>query len=84
MSIRRGKITREDALQLAKTHDGIFPSTYLGKSLSDILEPIDINISEFEEICDRFTNKKLFKKNDDGSLKKDDSGRPIKINYDNL
>ena len=43
-----------------------------------------INISEFEEICDCFTNKKLFKKNDDGSLKKDDSGRPIKINYDNL
>ena len=84
MSIRRGKITREDALQLAKTHDGIFPSTYLGKSLSDILEPLDINISEFEEICDCFTNKKLFKKNDDGSLKKDDSGRPIKINYDNL
>ena len=84
MSIRRGKITREDALQLVKVHDGIFPSTYLGKSLSDILDPLDINISEFEKICDRFTNKKLFKKNDDGSLKKEDSGRPIKINYDNL
>ena len=84
MSIRRGKITREDALQLVKVHDGIFPSTYLGKSLSDILEPLNINISEFEKICDRFTNKKIFKKNDDGSLKKDDSGRPLKINYDNL
>ena len=38
---------------------------------------------EFDDLCLKFTNKKLFQKNSDGSLKYDNSGNLIKLNYDN-
>jgi N-acetyl sugar amidotransferase len=83
LHIRRGRMSREQALKLVKEHDGQYPKSYLGKSLEDILTPIGMNISEFHEICDRFTNLALFKKNSDGSLVRDQFGAPIKTNFDN-
>ena len=38
---------------------------------------------EFIDICDKFTNKKIFKTNKDGSLFKDNTLSLKKINYDN-
>jgi N-acetyl sugar amidotransferase len=83
LHIRRGRISREDGLQLVKQHDGKFPWTYLGKPLEKILEPLDIALDEFVRICDRFTNKKLFIKDVKGNLAKDKHGNLTKINYDN-
>lgn len=83
LHIRRGRMSREQALELVKVHDGQYPKSYLGKSLEDILTPIGISTSEFNEICDRFTNESLFKKNPDGSLMRDKFGAPIKTNFDN-
>lgn len=83
LHIRRGRISREDGLQLVKKLDGVFPWTYLGKSLEDILRPLDMSVSAFIEICDQFTNKKIFCRNPDGSLLKDSFGNLTKINYDN-
>jgi N-acetyl sugar amidotransferase len=80
---RRERITREDALDIVRLHDGKFPWTYLGKSLQDILEPLDIGIDEFIRICDRFTNKKLFRTDKRGELIKDRHGNLTKLNYDN-
>jgi N-acetyl sugar amidotransferase len=84
LHIRRGRLTRQDGLDAVKRHDGQFPWEYLGKPLKDILAPLDMSVDEFIKVCDRFTNKKLFKRNPDGSLLKDSSGRLTKINYDNL
>ncbi|MBI1954486.1 MAG: N-acetyl sugar amidotransferase, partial [Proteobacteria bacterium] len=53
--IRRGRLSREDALPLVKVHDGKFPWTCLGKPLEEILKEIDMNVGEFMTICDRFT-----------------------------
>ena len=39
---------------------------------------------EFKIVCEKFTNKKLFKKNPDGSLFYDNTGSLIKNNYDNV
>src|SRR6185312_1006906 len=38
--IRRGRLTREDAVRLVMRHDGRFPSTYLGRPIEQILAEI--------------------------------------------
>jgi N-acetyl sugar amidotransferase len=83
LHIRRGRITREDGLELVKQHDGKFPHSYLGKSLEAILSPLDLSVDEFVRICDRFTNKKLFVRDAGGNLVRDKQGNLTKINYDN-
>ena len=80
---RRGRITRQDAMELVKIHDGKFPWTYLGKPIEEILKPLDITLDEFIKICDRFTNKKIFLTDSRGNLVKDKHGNLTKINYDN-
>jgi N-acetyl sugar amidotransferase len=72
--IRRGRLSRQDGLALVKRHDGKFPWTYLGKRIEDILAPLDMPVEEFIEICDRWTNKKLFKCDNQGKLIKDRFG----------
>ena len=84
LHIRRGRITREDGLELVTRHDGKFPWTYLGKSLEDILRPLDISVDQFVAICDRFTNKRIFKLDRDGRLVKTARGDLVKLNTDNL
>ncbi len=84
LHIRRGRLTRQDGLEAVKRLDGKFPWEYLGKHLSDILEPLNITVEEFTKICDRFTNKKLFKRDSAGGLLKDRHGNLQKINDDNL
>jgi N-acetyl sugar amidotransferase len=83
MHIRRGRLTREDGLEAVKRLDGKFPWEYLGKSLEDILRPLDISLDEFTRICDKFTNKKIFKRDASRVLIKDRDGNLTKVNYDN-
>lgn len=84
LHVRRGRITREDAIAITRMHDGKFPWTYIGKPIEKILEPLDISMDEFIKICDRFTNKKLFLTDSRGNLIKDKYGNLTKINYDNI
>jgi N-acetyl sugar amidotransferase len=81
--IRRNRLTRNDGLKIIKMHDCKYPWSYLGRPLQEILAEFDMNIEEFNKVCDSFTNKRLFKKNDDGSLFRDDEGNLIKVNDDN-
>ena len=83
MHIRRGRLTRQDGLEAVKRLDGTFPWEYLGKSLEDILRPLDITVDEFIRLCDKFTNKKIFKRDVSGALVKNRDGNLTKINYDN-
>ena len=84
LHVRRERITRQDALEIVIARDGKFPWTYLGKSLKDILDPLDLSVDEFIKICDRFTNKKIFKRDTSGLLIKDKRGNLEKLNNDNL
>ena len=60
------------------------PWEYLGKSLEEILRPLEMTVQEFISICDKFTNKKIFKRDVTNMLIKDRDGSLRKINYDNL
>ena len=68
------RLNRADAVILARRYDGKFPWTYLGRKLEDILADIDMTVPEFVAVCDRFTNKKLFRTNNAGELIKDRDG----------
>lgn len=74
--IRRGRLTREDAVHLVRRHDGRFPWTCLGKPLEETLREIDMTVDEFLRVCDRFTNKRLFQC--------DNSGKPVRDREGNL
>lgn len=84
LHIRRGRLNRQDGLDAVKRLDGLFPWEYLGKSLEEIIKPLDISLDEFIVLCDKFTNKKIFKRDGNGVLIKDHRGNLLKINYDNL
>lgn len=58
--IRRGQISRENALPIAQERDRMFPATYLGVPLREILKPLEMSVPEFLEVCDTFTNRDLF------------------------
>lgn len=83
LHVRRGRISRQDALEIVKARDGKFPWSYLGKPLAEILEPLGMTNDEFIKICDRFTNKKIFKRDAAGVLVKDRRGNLEKLNHDN-
>lgn len=83
LHIRRGRLTRQDGVEIVRRLDGQFPSEYLGKSLQAILEPLEMTVDEFVRVCDRFTNKKLFRRDAAGALVKDSHGNLTKLNYDN-
>ena len=78
--IRQKIISREEGVKLVKENDGKYPKLYLGKKLDNILKDIDLTIDEFDKICDRFTNKEIFKCNQAGELIKDENKNLTLIN----
>ena len=84
LQVRRNRISRRDALEIVRNRDGKFPWVYLGKPLAEILQPLDMSVDEFVAICDKFTNKRIFKRDGAGALVKDKHGNLQKLNNDNL
>jgi len=84
LHIRRGRLTRNIGLEIVKRLDGKFPVEYLGKSLADTLRPLEMSVEDFVKVCDRFTNKKIFKRDKNGDLLRDKDGNLTKLNDDNL
>lgn len=78
--IRRGLISRSDALELVRSHDGLYPSKYIDLDLNDILKTINMDIDEFNSLCDMYTNYSLFKTDSGGNLVKRVDGSPELVN----
>ena len=76
--IRRGRLSRDWAIDLVRRHDGRYPHTYLGQSLEVTLEKVGLTIEQFDEICNRFSNKSLFvsDKHDVAGIKRRQDGSP--------
>lgn len=72
--IRRGRMSRSEAIAVVNERDGKFPWSYLGKSLDQILEPLEISVEAFVEVCDKFTSREIFLTDASGNLIKDKRG----------
>ncbi len=79
IDIRNKRLTRSEGLELVKKYEGRIPRKYL----KEFLEDFEISEREFYEICEKFTNKDIFKKDNDGNLLYDKEHNLEKINYDN-
>lgn len=80
IEIRHGRMTRDEGLNLVKRYEGKIPTKYF----SEFLEAAEITEEEFIKICEKFTNKDLFKKDENGNLLRDEANNLEKINYDNV
>lgn len=58
IDIRKGRISREEALSLCKQYDGNYPKD----NEKVFLEYFDMSKEEFEKVLDKHVNKKLFSK----------------------
>ena len=58
IEIRRGAMTRDQAINLARLYDNHFPK----ENIEKYLNYYEISIGEFEKILDKWANKKLFEK----------------------
>ena len=80
VQIRLNWLNREEAMKLVREYEGKLPEKYL----NEFLAQWDMSRDEFFKIADKFTNKELFKKDENGILHRDELGNLEKINYDNL
>jgi N-acetyl sugar amidotransferase len=83
LHVRRGRLSRGDAVEIVRRVDGRYPWTYLGRDLEDIIRPLDLSLGDFDEICDQFTNPSLFETDAAGALRRQRDRTLIKVNYDN-
>lgn len=75
IDIRNKRMTREDGLKLVKQYEGKIPTRYL----NEFLEDFELTKEEFLQVCDKFTNKDLFKKDKNGNLFHDEAGNLEKV-----
>jgi len=59
IEIRRGAMTRDQALNLVNLYDGLYPEEYI----QTYLDYYQMTLSEFDDVIDRWANKNLFDKN---------------------
>ncbi|MBO83356.1 MAG: flagellin modification protein, PseA [Actinobacteria bacterium] len=79
IDIRNKRLRRDEGLELVKKFEGKIPKKYYNEFLQDY----SLTEKEFLEICEKFTNKEIFKTNSDGSLLRDKNNDVEKIKYDN-
>lgn len=60
--IREGRVSREEAIWLVNEYDGKCGSKYI----KEFCDYIDITVDEFWKVVDKFVNKELFKKDENG------------------
>jgi N-acetyl sugar amidotransferase len=58
--IQNDRMSRDEALEIIKKHDGEFPS----KNLGGVLGYLDLKEDEFKEIVDKHRNTEIWKKNE--------------------
>jgi N-acetyl sugar amidotransferase len=80
IEIRHGRMTREEGLKLVKQYEGKIPR----KNLDAFLKDADLTWDEFLKVCEKFTNKSLFKTDKNGNLIRDKNGDIEKLYYDNI
>lgn len=62
--IRRGRLTRKNAIELCKKVEGYTPDSYLGITLCDILDQVEMTAADFQKIAARFMDSSKFEVRD--------------------
>jgi len=66
IEIRRGAMSRDQAVNLVRVYDGQFPAEHL----ETYLDYYEMSKPEFQAVLDRFTNQELFELSADGPIPK--------------
>jgi len=74
LDIRLGYINREEAVRLVNKYDGIPPK----KAIQEYLKYTGFTKEEFEKIVDSYTNKRIFKRDENRNFLKDIDGSLIR------
>ncbi|PIF03808.1 MAG: flagellin modification protein, PseA [Arcobacter sp.] len=74
LDIRLGYIKRDEAIRLVNKYDGIPPK----KAIKKYLEYTGFTKEEFNKIVDSYTNKRIFKRDENGKFLKDIDGSLIR------
>lgn len=69
VDVRHERMTRDEAMELVRERDGLFPRTYMGVPIGRVLQRIGMSEAQLMDTLDRFTNWELF----DG----EERGRPM-------
>jgi N-acetyl sugar amidotransferase len=75
IDIRNERITREEAVHLVRKYEGKLPRRYL----EEYLEFVGMTEDEFYETLDAFTNKAIFKTDENGRILRDANGEVQKL-----
>jgi len=57
--IRAGRVTRDDAMEWIKMHDGMPPDTYMDVPLSEVLHALRMSQDDFHRLCQRYMNRDI-------------------------
>jgi len=74
LDIRLGYITREEGVRLVNKYDGIPPM----KAINEFLDYTGFTQEEFQKITDSFTNKKIFKRDENRNFIRDIDGSLVR------
>jgi len=75
IDIRNNRMTRDEGLKIVETYEGKIPK----KCLKWFLNEYELQFEEFIQICDKFTNKKIFRTNKDDTIFHDQDGNVEKF-----
>lgn len=75
--IREGRVSRNQAIRIVGKYEGQLPTKYL----QDFLNFVGCTREEFDATLDRFTNRKIFKLDENGNFLRDENGDVIKNDY---
>jgi len=74
LDIRLGYITREEGVRLVNKYDGIPPK----KAIKEYLNYTGFTHTEFDKIVDSYTNKRIFKRDENGKFIRDIDGSLVR------
>ncbi len=74
IDIRNSRLSRAEGLALVKQFDGKYPHY----AVNEFIKYSGMSKIEIDNVIDSYTNPVFFKKNEDGSFKRDDEGNLIK------
>lgn len=74
LDVRLGYISRDEAVRLVRKYDGIPPQ----KAIKKYLDYTGFTKVQFDKIVDSFTNKRIFKRDENGNFIKDIDGSLVR------